>query len=124
METFLTPAKPTWSQHWLTRLGVLTSHPAAFAAVFIFALAWLILDHETFEWHAVAVMATWLMTLMIQRAGHRDTQALHAKLDELLRQNPGARNELIHIDEQQPEQIEAHRIAEGVIDDSQDLETR
>jgi low affinity Fe/Cu permease len=34
------------------------------------------------------------MTLIIQRAEHRDTQAIHAKLDELLRAEGGARNEL------------------------------
>jgi hypothetical protein len=27
---------------------------------------------------------TWAMTLVIQRAEHRDTQAIHAKLDEIL----------------------------------------
>jgi low affinity Fe/Cu permease len=30
-------------------------------------------------------LATWAMTLLIQRTEHRDTQAIHAKLDELLR---------------------------------------
>jgi low affinity Fe/Cu permease len=34
---------------------------------------------------AVATLSTWFMTLVIQRAENRDTQALHAKLDELLR---------------------------------------
>jgi low affinity Fe/Cu permease len=45
------------------------------------------------------------MTLFIQRAEHRDTQAIHPKLDELLR----ARDELTKLDEQQPEEIEALR---------------
>jgi hypothetical protein len=39
---------------------------------------------ETFEWHAVATLATWAMTLVIQCDEHRDTQAIHAKLDEIL----------------------------------------
>jgi low affinity Fe/Cu permease len=43
------------------------------------------------------------MTLLIQRAEHRDTQAIHAKLDELLRA------ELVEIDEEEPEAIERHR---------------
>ena len=34
------------------------------------------------------------MTLFIQRAEHRDTQAVHAKLDELLRVEGRARTEL------------------------------
>ena len=49
------------------------------------------------------------MTLLIQRAEHRDTQAIHAKLDELLRANHGARSELTRLDEEEPELIERHR---------------
>jgi low affinity Fe/Cu permease len=49
------------------------------------------------------------MTLFIQRSEHRDTQAIHAKLDELLRVNGDARNELTNLDKRQPEQIEAFR---------------
>ena len=93
----------------LTQVGVLTSRPAAFAIVLAYAIAWFVLDRATFEWHAVAVLATWLMTLLIQRAAHRDTQAIHAKLDELLRNNPQARTSLEHIDDEQPEAIERHR---------------
>jgi low affinity Fe/Cu permease len=52
------------------------------------------------------------MTLFIQRAEHRDTQAIQAKLDELLRAERNARNELTHIDEREPEEIEEHRRAE------------
>jgi low affinity Fe/Cu permease len=48
------------------------------------------------------------MTLLIQRAEHRDTQALQAKLDELLHVQRGA-NALTRIDEKEPEDIEHHR---------------
>jgi low affinity Fe/Cu permease len=37
------------------------------------------------DWHAIATLATVLMTFFIQRAAHRDIQALHAKIDVLLR---------------------------------------
>jgi low affinity Fe/Cu permease len=40
---------------------------------------------------------------------HRDTQAIHAKLDEIVHAVGGARNEVAHIDDQEPEEIEAHR---------------
>ena len=49
------------------------------------------------------------MTLFIQRAQHRDTQAIHAKLDELLRAVGDARNELTELDEDEPEEIEEFR---------------
>jgi len=53
-----------------------------------------------------------VMTLFIQRAEHRDTQAIHAKLDELLRAEGRSRNELALIDDQEPEAIVEHRNAE------------
>ena len=96
----------------LTQIGVWTSHPTAFLIVIAYAGLWLILSHETFEWHAGATLATWLMTLFIQRAEHRDTQAVHAKLDELLKVHGDARNELISLDDAEPEEIEEHRAEE------------
>ena len=56
-----------------------------------------------------ATLATWLMTLFIQRADRRDTLAIHAKLDELLKATRTARTELAAIDEREPEVIEKIR---------------
>jgi low affinity Fe/Cu permease len=96
-------------RNWLTGLGVFTAHPAAFAAVLGFAAFWFVFQRDTLDWHAIATLATLFMTLVIQRAEHRDTQALHAKLDELLRVHGQARNELMRLDQQEPEEIERHR---------------
>jgi low affinity Fe/Cu permease len=52
------------------------------------------------------------MTLFIQRAEHRDTQALQAKIDELIRANGGAKDEITKIDEKEPEEIEQQREVE------------
>jgi low affinity Fe/Cu permease len=52
------------------------------------------------------------MTLIIQRAEHRDTQALHAKLDELLRVEGRARSELTELDDEEPEVITERRLRE------------
>jgi len=93
----------------LTRLGELTATPAAFGVFLIYFCLWLIFGRASFDWHAVATCATLAMTLFIQRATHRDTQALQAKVDELLRAVGEARNELIQIDREQPEEIEKHR---------------
>jgi low affinity Fe/Cu permease len=49
------------------------------------------------------------MTLFIQRTEHRDTQAIHAKLDELLRAHESARTELAVQDGKEPEEIVRHR---------------
>jgi low affinity Fe/Cu permease len=96
----------------LTRIGVSTSHPLSFAVVGIYVAAWLALDPRSFGWQGAATVATWLMTLFIQRAEHRDTQAIHAKLDELLRVEGRARNEFTAVDRKEPEEIAAQRASD------------
>ena len=93
----------------LTKLGVLTAHPLAFGIVATYALLWFLFQPGTLDWHAVATLSTWFMILLIQRAEHRDTQAIHAKLDELLAANAGARSEFKKLDEEEPEDIERTR---------------
>jgi low affinity Fe/Cu permease len=77
-----------------------------------YALLWLTFDRTTFDWNAIATLAVWIMTLFIQRTNRRDSLALHAKLDELLRVDRQARSELVRLDEQEPEVIERYRNAE------------
>jgi low affinity Fe/Cu permease len=93
----------------LTQLGVLAAHPLAFLLVAAYGALWLAFERDSFGWHGFAVLATWLMTLLIQRAEHRDTQAIHAKLDELLHVQAAARDALTRIDDEEPEDIERHR---------------
>jgi low affinity Fe/Cu permease len=94
---------------WTTAIGILTGHPAAFLIVIFYGLAWYSFERSTFDWHAVATLAVWTMTLFIQRADRRDTLAVHAKLDELLKATQEARTELASIDEKEPEAIEKIR---------------
>jgi low affinity Fe/Cu permease len=91
----------------LTHLGTLTAQPSAFLIVAVYALLWAYF--EGLDWHAVATLAIWCMTLLIQRAEHRDTQAIHAKLDELLHAQKNARDGLAKIDKREPEEIERYR---------------
>jgi len=95
----------------LTEIGTWTARPSAFLVVALYALAWLLIAPQELNWHSVATLATWLMTLFIQRAEHRDTQAIQAKLDELLRSNTRASDQLAHIDRKEPEEIERERNA-------------
>jgi low affinity Fe/Cu permease len=93
----------------LTRLGVLTSRPGVFLVIAVYAALWLIFSPESLEWHSVATLATWMMTVFIQRAAHRDTQAIHAKLDHLLHKIEPADGRLAGLDRMQPEDIERFR---------------
>ena len=96
-------------RRWLTDLGKWTTSPWAFALVVAYGAVWFMRDRASFSFDAIAILATWLMTLVIQRAEHRDTQAIHAKLDELLHADANASNALTTIDRQEPEDIEKHR---------------
>jgi low affinity Fe/Cu permease len=90
-------------------MGAIAAHPTAFLTVVVYAALWFVFQRDTFDWHGVATLATWTMTLFIQRAEYRDTQAIHGKLDELLRSAPGAKNQLARLDQAEPEEIEKIR---------------
>ena len=62
-------------------------------------------------------IVTFLMVFLIQHAQNRDTQAIHVKLDELIRATEGAHNRLIALEDQSEEDLaearqELRRVAE------------
>jgi low affinity Fe/Cu permease len=69
----------------LTRVGESTTHPAAFAIVAGYAVAWLFFSPETFSWVATATLATWLMTLFHQQNRATRYAGNSREIDELLR---------------------------------------
>jgi low affinity Fe/Cu permease len=98
-----------WVRQFLTRIGELAAHPAAFGVLIGYVTLWLLFDRSTLDWHALATLGTWFMTLIIQRAEDRDTQALQAKLDELLRADRAADSRLTKVDTLEPEDIKRLR---------------
>jgi low affinity Fe/Cu permease len=98
-----------YMRRFLTWMGVLAARPIAFLVVLVYGAGWMILSPHTLDWPAVVALATWMMTVIIQRAEHRDTQAIHAKLDHLLQQIERADTSLAGIDKMQPEEIEQFR---------------
>ena len=96
-------------QTFLTTAGTWMARPAAFGFVIAYVILWIIFDRESLDFHGVIALITLCMTLFIQRSEHRDTQAIHAKLDELLRTQADARPSLTSLDDKEPEEIEAHR---------------
>ncbi|WP_027576331.1 low affinity iron permease family protein [Bradyrhizobium sp. WSM1743] len=93
---------------WLTNIGVLAARPAAFVVFLVYAALWVVFGNGR-EWHSPATLATWGMTLVIQRAEYRDTQAIHAKLDELLKVHGDAKNSLMSIDDKDAEEVKRER---------------
>jgi low affinity Fe/Cu permease len=102
-------AAPHGLREALTKIGVFTARPTAFLIVGAYVAAWAVVEPSTLDWHGVATVATWMMTLFIQRAEHRDTQAIQTKLDELLKAVGQADASLKEIDQAEPEEIEAAR---------------
>ena len=92
-----------------TNLGTTAARPWSFGILIAYAVLWVVFERDTFDFHGFATLATWGMTLFIQRAEHRDTQAIQAKLDELLRANSNASDAIATIDEEEPEVIEKRR---------------
>jgi low affinity Fe/Cu permease len=105
----------SYIRNLLTKMGVLTSRPGVFFVIAVYALLWILLSPDTFEWHAAATLATWMMTVFIQRAAHRDTQAIHAKLDHLLEKLEPADGSLAGLDRMQPEDIEKFRKSRSLV---------
>jgi low affinity Fe/Cu permease len=93
----------------LTWLGVLAARPVAFLVVAAYAVLWVSLSPGTLGWPGIVALSTWMMTVIIQRAEHRDTQAIHAKLDDLLKAVANADSGLASVDKLQPEEIEQLR---------------
>ena len=103
-------------RQWLTRLGEWAAHPGAYGILVAYTVLWIVFDRTSLDWHGVATLGVWFMTLLIQRTEHRDTQALQAKLDELLHAHGQANNALTRIDDEEPEDIVSHRTQARVED--------
>ena len=98
------------SAAWFTRFARWTANhagrPSAFLVAAIVVLAWAvtgpIFDFSD-TWQLVintgTTIATFLMVFLIQNTQNRDSQALHLKLDELIRAKKGARNSLLDLDD-------------------------
>lgn len=99
------------------RIASHTSHgvgsPWAFVIAVSIVLVWSItgpLFHYSDTWQLVintgTTIVTFLMVFLIQNTQNRDSHALHLKLDELIRANDRARNQLLEAEDLTDEELE------------------
>jgi low affinity Fe/Cu permease len=83
----------------------LTGSPLVFALASMLVLVWAIMGpifNYSETWQLIintgTTIVTFLMVFLIQQSQNKDSQAIHLKLDELLRAMQNARNEMIDIE--------------------------
>ena len=91
-------------------------HPLTVLASFVVVFAWAAAgpyygwseDHQLFINTATTIVTFWLV-FIIQATQNRDTLALHAKMDELIKATDKARNDFIGIDKKDVDEVEQMR---------------
>ena len=100
-------------RRFASRCSLLLGSPISFALSLSLVVVWAAtgpLFHFSDSWQLVintgTTVVTFLMVFLIQATQNRDAQALHLKLDELIRANRNARNALAGIESCTEEEIQ------------------
>ncbi len=112
------PTDPYRANDLFRKIASHTSHGVGSPWAFVLAMAIVIVwgatgpvFHFSDTWQLVintsTTIVTFLMVFLIQNTQNRDTNAIHLKLDELIRANVLARNKMIQLDE-----LTDHELAE------------
>src|SRR3954454_17134721 len=109
-----------------SRLAQATSKQCGRASTFILAIVTILIWAATGPyfrfsdtWQLVintgTTVITFLMVFLIQQTQNRDSEAMHVKLDEIIRSLKGAHNDLLDIEELTEEELDALRATYAVL---------
>lgn len=116
--------KPHQKQDFFTRFSTQTARISGQSITFCAAmgviLLWAVtgpLFHFSDTWQLVintgTTIITFLMVFLIQNTQNRDSEALHLKLDELIRATKGAHNEIIEMEDKTQSELDARKAQFG-----------
>jgi len=98
------------------RSALIVGSPASFVVAVLLVLLWLLMGpmfQFSNSWQLIinttTTIITFLMVVLIQNTQNRDTQAVHLKLDELIRGVKGARNALIDLENSSDQELDQLR---------------
>ncbi|HWL15138.1 MAG TPA: low affinity iron permease family protein [Opitutus sp.] len=107
------PKSAPWFTCFAKAIAQATGRPITFALAAGTILVWAASGpafHFSDTWQLVintgTTIVTFLMVFLIQNTQNRDSQAIHVKLDELIRAMKGAKNTLLDLDNLTDEQLE------------------
>jgi len=112
--------KPPRSRSTFTKLAKVTSHlagqPTAFLTSLGLVAVWALTGpyfHYSTDWQLVintgTTIVTFLMVFLIQNTQNRDSEAMHLKLDEIIRAMQGAHNALLDLEELEDKDLDQIR---------------
>ena len=109
------------SRSLFTRFARITAHATGQPTAFLTAVALVIVwgftgpyFHYSTDWQLVintgTTIITFLMVFLIQNTQNRDSEAMHLKLDELIRAMEGAHNALLDMEELEDRDLDKIRV--------------
>ena len=124
----------SWFSQFARKTARATGQPATFMIAFLVIVVWAItgpLFQYSDTWQLVintgTTIVTFLMVFLIQNTQNRDSEAMHVKVDELIRSIEGAHNALLTLEDLDEDELDVIRagytkLAEEAREDLKDVE--